>query len=160
MSSKYFVNDIDLSTILNLNPNSTVNLNTIFNGVDLSNNALDTLTNYYFDTSSNLQNVVTHFNYQNSDIVNHCYPKNYVEYTTSQSNITVPSNLIYGIKVFLIGGSGGSGGGGGASYCYDPSIQQNSSIGGSSGGSGGLGYWSINDVPKSSLGTTYNVMLL
>ena len=39
-------------------------------------------------------------------MINQCYPKNYVEYTTSQLNISVPSNLAYGIKVVLMGGSG------------------------------------------------------
>ena len=103
MSSKYFVNGTDLSTKVNLNPNSTVNLNTVFNGVDLYNDALDNVSSYFFDTSSNLQNIKTNFTYKNVDIINYCYPKQYVEYTTSQSNISVPSNLINGVKVVLIG---------------------------------------------------------
>ena len=86
MTSKYFIDNSDLSNIINLNPNSNVNVNNIFLGVDLSNNALDSVTSYYFDTSSNLQNIQTNFLYQNIDIINYSYPKNYIDYTTSTSN--------------------------------------------------------------------------
>ena len=44
MTSKYFIDNSDISTILNLNPNSNVNVNNIFLGVDLSNDALDSVT--------------------------------------------------------------------------------------------------------------------
>ena len=111
MTSKYFIDNNDLSNKINLNPSSNVNVNNIFLGVDLSNNPLDSVTSYYFDTSSNLQNIQTNFLYQNIDIINYSYPKNYIDYTTSTSNIPVPTNLIYGVKIILIGGSGSGGGG-------------------------------------------------
>ena len=41
MTSKYFIDNSDLSNIINLNPSSNANVNYIFLGVDLSNNALD-----------------------------------------------------------------------------------------------------------------------
>ena len=50
MTSKYFIDNSDLSNIINLNPSSNANVNYIFLGVDLSNNALDSVTSYYFDT--------------------------------------------------------------------------------------------------------------
>ena len=44
MTSKYFIDNSDLSSIINLNPSSNANVNYIFLGVDLSNNALDSVT--------------------------------------------------------------------------------------------------------------------
>ena len=92
MTSKYFIDNNDLSNKINLNPSSSVNVNNVFTGLDLSSNALDQIDSFYFNTSTNLQNIKTNYTYQNIDIINYSYPKDYVEYTTSTSNIQVPSN--------------------------------------------------------------------
>ena len=149
MTSKYFIDNNDLSNIINLNPNSSVNVNNIFTGLDLSSNALDSVTSYYFDTSSNLQNIQTNFLYQNIDIINYSYPKNYIDFTTSISNYQVPTNLIYGVKIILIGGSGSGGGGSGS----------NANIKGSSGGSGSSGYVVFTDILKSNLGSSFSISI-
>ena len=69
MTSKYFIDNNDLSNIINLNPNSSVNVNNIFTGLDLSSNALDQIDSFYFDTSANLQNIKTNYTYNDIDII-------------------------------------------------------------------------------------------